>query len=167
MKKYQKTLSVIQKEETDNSVVTKLDVKGMKQGELLELLRQYEGSGRTLRFQENAVSQEKKEKGIPYYYDFSWGWLVEQAKEKGIVYGEDGHWSVAEQANAISKDVIIIRNIERKKKRTVEASEDAFEAFDRLADKLAVQKALLMTEAIQHFVKEIESGRISFEYRLH
>ena len=166
MKTDKKTISVIQKEQTSNSMVTKVDLKGMSQGKLLELLRQYEGSGRTLRFQKEAVSQEKKEKGISYLYDFSWGWLVEQAKEKGIVYGEDGHWNIAEQVDAITKDVIIVRNVESKKKRTVEAAEEAFKAFDRLADRLAIQKALLMTEAIQHFVKEVETGRISFEYRL-
>ena len=160
------TSSVVQREDVSNSMITKVDLKGMSQGKLLELLRKYESNGRTLRFQEEAVSQEKKEKGIPYLYDFSWSWLTEQAKEKGIVYGEDGHWNIVEQADAITKDVIIVRNVESKKKRTVEAAEEAFKAFDRLADRLAIQKALLMTEAIQHFVKEVETGRISFEYRL-
>lgn len=153
-------------EETSNTVVTKQAVESMTQGELLGLLKAYEGPGRTLRFQEQAMTQEKKEQGIPYKFAFSWSWLTVQASEKGLVYGEDGHWKAEKQLVHMKNDVIIVRNVENKRKRTVEASEEAFADFDALARRLPISKALLMTEAIQRFAEDVEAGRIGFEYRL-
>ena len=59
-----------------------------------------------------------------------------------------------------------MRNITGKKKRTVEATEEAFKAFDELADKLPVSKALLLTEALERFVRDVQGGIISFQFKL-
>ena len=166
MKEENTIIHEVEKEEISNVVVTKQDVENMTQETLLVLLKEYEGPGRSVRFQENAMTQEKKHKGETYKYAFSWGWLMEQAAMKGLVHGEDGHWKEIKQMDSASNDVIVVRNVENKKKRTVEASEEAFVAFDALAGRVPVSKALLMTEAIQRFVNAVEDGRIGFEYRL-
>lgn len=166
MKNEKQNVSVVENSDSNHTIVTKRDVEGMTREELFVILREYEGQGRTLRFQENAATQEKKQSKIPYVYDFSWSWLVEQAARKGISYGSDDHWQEVSLSNEAERDVIMVRNVEKKKKRTVEASEDSFKAFDILAGRLPVSKALLMTEAIERFVKDVEAGHIGFEYRL-
>lgn len=155
-----------EKEESSNTMVTKKDVENMSAEELLVILQEYEGQGRSVRFQENAMTQEKKNNGIPYTYDFSWGWLVDEAEKKSIHYGDDGHWSVVKNIASEEKEILYVRNITGKKKRTVEATEEAFKAFDELADKLPVSKALLLTEALERFVRDVRGGIITFQFKL-
>lgn len=157
---------VTPKEENSNTVVTKKDVENMSAGELLGILLEYEGPGRSVRFQENAMTQEKKKQGIPYTYDFSWSWLVDEAEKKDIHYGDDGHWSALRSVALEEKEILYVRNITGKKKRTVEATEEAFKAFDELADDVAVSKALLLTEALERFVHDVRSGAIKFQIKL-
>ena len=142
MKEENKNLLVTEKEDTSSIKVTKQDVERMTSEELLMLLKEYEGQGRSVRFQEEAMTQGKKEQGLSYKYEFSWGWLMEQAALKGLVYGEDGHWNIEKKRDSVSNDVIIVRNVENKKKRTVEASEEAFVAFDALAGGRIVKNAI-------------------------
>ena len=153
-----KNNKVTQKEENSNTMVTKKDVENMSAEELLGILQEYEGTGRSIRFQESAMSQEKKKQGIPYTYDFSWGFLVGMAQKKGIIYGEDEHWTIGKNITSEVNEVILVRNIAGKKKRTVEATEDAFRAFDELAEQLPVSKALLLTEALERFVRNVRNG---------
>ena len=47
---------------SSNTVITKQAVESMTKEELLDILKEYEGNGRSVRFQENAVTKEKKEK---------------------------------------------------------------------------------------------------------
>ena len=161
-----KTNIVTPKEEYSNTVVTKKDVENMSAVDIMGILQEYEGPGRTVRFQENAMTQEKRKQGIPYTYDFSWGFLVGMAEKKGIVYGEDEHWTIGKRFATEAKDSILVRNIIEKKKRTVEASEEAFRAFDELADKLPVSKSLLFTEALERFVRDVRDGTVTFQFRL-
>lgn len=148
-----------------NTVVTKQAVESMTKEELLVILKDYEGTGRSVRFQEKAVSKEKKEKGIPYLYDFSWSFVTILAERKGLQYSGD-EWCICEGLVSEDKDIIQVRNLEGKKKRTVEATEEAFQHFDELSDKLPFPKALLMTEAIERFVHDVKNEKITFSFKL-
>ncbi len=161
-----KTKIITPQEENSNIVVTKKDVENMSAVDIMGILQEYEGPRRSVRFQENAMTQEKKKQGIPYTYDFSWSWLVDEAEKKGIHYGDDGHWSVVKSIASEENDILYVRNITGKKKRTVEAMEEAFKAFDELADDVAVSKALLLTEALERFVRDVRSGAIKLQIKL-
>ena len=141
------------------------EYRSMTKEELLVILKEYEGNGRSVRFQENAVTREKKEKNIPYTFDFSWSFLTNLADRKGIRYSGD-KWSISEEESPEDKDIIRVRNLEGKRKRTVEATAEAFLHFDELAAKLPVPKALLMTEALERFVCDVQNGKITFSFKL-
>ena len=150
---------------SSNTVITKQAVESMTKEELLVILKEYEGNGRSVRFQENAVTKEKKEKSIPYTFDFSWSFLTNLADRKGLRYSED-KWCISDNELPEDKDIILVRTLEGKRKRTVEATAEAFRHFDELAEKLPFPKALLMTEALERFVSDVQNEKITFSFKL-
>ena len=155
-------------QDTDKRVITQKEVIGYTREELLALLKQFEGPGRTKEFSLKAASKEKKKTGEAYEYEFSWSWLVSQAKLKGIVYGEDHRWRVLEPAEDAwggenKKEVIVIGKKVPTQKRTMVVSEEVLKLWDEtLRDKPC--KAEFLSIAMERFIRELQDGNVVIQF---
>lgn len=152
----------------DKRVITQKEVIGYTREELLALLKQFEGQGRTKEFSLKAASKEKKRVGETFDYDFSWSWLVGQAKLKGIVYGKDHRWRVLESVEdalvgAEKKEVVVIGKKVPTQKRTMVVSEEVLKIWDEvLKDKPC--KADFLSIAMERFIRELQDGDIVIQF---
>lgn len=158
-------LVVSQDKSNNNKVVTQDDIKAMKPSELLQFLKEFEGSGRSKRFTEDAASYDKKKSGIAYKYDFSWSWITNQALTMGIEYSVgDGHWCMRSNDTKPEESTYTIRvkklGKAKTKKRTIEANSDAWERWDKMFGDLPC-KAAFYTAAIDKFVDDMSAGKIT------
>lgn len=155
-------------QDTDRRFVTQKEILGYSREELLTLLKQFEGPGRTKEFNLKAASKEKKKTGEVYEYEFSWSWLVGQAKLKGIVYGEDHRWRVLEPAEDSlvgdeKREVIVIGKKVPTQKRTMVVSEEVLKLWDEvLKDKPC--KAEFLSIAMERFIRELQEGKVVIQF---
>lgn len=152
----------------DKSVITQKEVAGYSREELLALLKEFEGPGRTKEFSLKAASKEKKKAGEAFNYDFSWSWLVGQAKLKGIVYGEDHRWHVQESVESASvgvekKEVVVIGKKVPTQKRTMVVSEEVLKLWDEVL-RAKPCKAEFLSIAMERFIRELQEGKVVIQF---
>ena len=149
-------------------VITQKEIVGYSREELLALLKQFEGPGRTKEFSLKAASKEKKNAGEAFDYDFSWSWLVGQAKLKGIVYGEDHRWRIVESVETASvgdekKEVVVIGQKVPIQKRTMVVSAEVLKLWDKALEGKPC-KAECLSLAMERFIRDLQKGKVVIQF---
>jgi hypothetical protein len=157
-----------QEKSMSNKIITQEDIKTMKSGDLLQFLKQFEGSGRSKHFTDDAASYEKKKSGIVFKYDFSWSWLTKQAFCMGIEYSDgDGHWCMRSCDTKPEESTYTIRvqklGKTKTKKRTIEVDSDTWEKWDKKLGDVPC-KAVFYTAALGKFIEDMSAGKITMTF---